>query len=97
MPELPVIEFNRKLIHENLLGFTIDEVKVQQDQLVFKGKSGDELEKELVGRTIVGTGKYGKYLWIEFDESCFLLMHFGMTGFLQAHFICFLLKTLIGL
>ena len=76
----------RKLIQENLLGFTIDSAKVQQDLLVFKGKSGDELEKELAGRTVVGVGRYGKYLWIEFDGSCFLLMHFGMTGFLQAHF-----------
>jgi formamidopyrimidine-DNA glycosylase len=78
MPELPEVEYNRSIINEHCLNLKIFKVNKVDDNLVFANEFPD-----LVGSKFIGTDRYGKYLWVETMESSFLLVHLGMTGFVQ--------------
>ena len=78
MPELPEVEFNRKLVNDFCLNLTISKVNRVDDNLIFANEIPN-----LVGSIILSTDRYGKYLWLGLNDSSFLLIHLGMTGFIQ--------------
>ncbi|GAB4820296.1 hypothetical protein N2152v2_007342 [Parachlorella kessleri] len=81
MPELPEVEGARRLLERTCLGKAIEAAIVADDDKVIQGVSPRDLEQALAGRTIAGTKRLGKHMWVELgDGSPALLLHFGMTG-----------------
>ncbi|PJF19614.1 hypothetical protein PSACC_00561 [Paramicrosporidium saccamoebae] len=82
MPELPSVEHSRCLLERTVLSHRIANILAVEDNIVFSEKPS-ELENKLKSRQIIGARRYGKYLWLVLSEGVSLLMHFGMTGFVQ--------------
>ncbi len=80
MPELAEVEFGRKEAESVALGRKISEVWCDDDAIVFAGVEPGKMQSYLQGRTVVGTGRHGKYIWFELDQRPWPLFHFGMTG-----------------
>jgi formamidopyrimidine-DNA glycosylase len=80
MPELPDVEIFRKEAEKSknseITGFEIgDKDFVELTQQKFKSN--------LKGKKIRETVRRGKYLFLKVDEDAGVMMHFGMTGFLE--------------
>jgi len=80
MPELPEVEYGRSLAEQVCVSKTITSVHCLADEIVFLGRSPREIESALLGRTVNGVQRRGKYLWFELDRRPWPLFHFGMTG-----------------
>lgn len=80
MPELPEVETFRRQVHAVLKGHRLAEVNAVGDTLVFEGVKPTVLQKKLLGRRVVGSGRWGKHMWLELDEKPWPVFHFGMTG-----------------
>ncbi|MCB9652871.1 MAG: hypothetical protein H6729_01915 [Deltaproteobacteria bacterium] len=80
MPELPEVEWGRKIVLNAALGRLIERVQVASDPIVFAGVSPRKLARRLKGTTIVAVRRLGKYLWLELDRSPHVVLHLGMTG-----------------
>jgi len=53
-----------------------------RDLRIVRGLSAGELESRLTGRKFLSTRQHGKYLFAGTDAGQWLVMHFGMTGYL---------------
>lgn len=81
MPELPdVVAFagyldstslNKKIVHTSIT-----------DERVLKGVSRQKLQRTLKGSRLEKTSRHGKFLFVQLERDGWLLLHFGMTGFL---------------
>ncbi len=80
MPELPEVEASRRLIESALLDKRISLIETRRDEIVYKGQPEESIEKRFTGDMVKAVGRKGKYFWIEFSESGFLLAHLGMSG-----------------
>lgn len=87
MPELPAVEFTKRLIEYNSHKKVIKSVQFvpSPDELIFS-KDAIETLNSSIGFRIEEVGRWGKQLWITLADnknSRVLLMHLGMTGFVQ--------------
>lgn len=91
MPELPAVEYTRRMIELNALDMTVSSIEfpnnIEPDELIFS-KEAAEFVKRIVGLQVKEVGRWGKQLWIileaEGDKTLTaLLVHLGMTGFVQ--------------
>ena len=82
MPELPEVAASTKYFQRCALGRRVASAKVSDARIV-RGLSARELEKKLAGRTFIATRQHGKYLFAQTDTSGWLIMHFGMNGYLR--------------
>ncbi|WP_412542196.1 bifunctional DNA-formamidopyrimidine glycosylase/DNA-(apurinic or apyrimidinic site) lyase [Longispora sp. K20-0274] len=81
MPELPEVETIRAGLDRWLPGRTIDAVEVLHPRSVRHHEPGAEHFAALLrGRTVTGTARRGKYLWLPLDSGDALLCHLGMSG-----------------
>jgi formamidopyrimidine-DNA glycosylase len=81
MPELPEVETVRVGLDRWVVGRTIDRVKVGHPRAVRRHVAGaKDFERVLAGRTIVGTRRRGKYLWLPLDSGDAIVGHLGMSG-----------------
>jgi formamidopyrimidine-DNA glycosylase len=80
MPELPEVEFARKLAEAVLVGGVIKSAVVDEDSIVFEKRSADWVQTQLVGRKVVAARRWGKYCWLELDAGLHPIFHLGMTG-----------------
>jgi len=80
MPELPEVEFGRKVAERATLGRRIQRVWCADDRIVFEGVAPRAVARALRDRTVVAVRRHGKHLWFELDERPWPLFHFGMTG-----------------
>lgn len=81
MPELPEVEYARRIAENLLVGKRVVEAYVDAtDDIVFVDKNPTLLPKALVDRRLCAARRRGKYLWWEFEERPHLVLHFGMTG-----------------
>ena len=81
MPELPEVEVVRRGLAEHVAGKTIAAVRVHHPRAVRRHELGSaDLAARLVGATITGTGRRGKYLWLTLDDGAALVVHLGMSG-----------------
>lgn len=81
MPELPEVEVVRRGLHEHVVGRTISRVSVRHPRATRRYVPGaTDLEQRLVGTTVTGTARRGKYLWLVIDGDDALLVHLGMSG-----------------
>ncbi len=82
VPELPDVEVFRRYFDATSLHKKIRSVAVR-DRDMLEGASPSGLEKKLAGRCFRSTRRHGKYLFAEATSSSWLVLHFGMTGFLK--------------
>jgi formamidopyrimidine-DNA glycosylase len=78
MPELPEVEVTRLSFAARIAGARIERVRVGKPLRWPLGVPADQL----VGRTVLGVRRRGKYLLIDLDEGL-LLLHLGMSGSLN--------------
>lgn len=82
MPELPEVETFRRYFERTSLNKRISSVS-SIDGLLLKDKQDPKsLAKELENRLLAGSGRHGKYLFLITSDSKYLIIHFGMTGYL---------------
>jgi len=83
VPELPEVETYRRFIAEIAVGQTIAAVHINDAHVLAVAE--DELRAGLLGRTITGTSRLGKNCFLELDNGRLLVLHFGMTGGVDAY------------
>jgi formamidopyrimidine-DNA glycosylase len=85
VPELPEVEVVRRGLAEHVLDRKVAEVTVAHPRAVRRHAEGaTDFAARLVGRTITGARRRGKYLWLELDNADdgedAVLAHLGMSG-----------------
>jgi len=79
MPELPEVETIRRQLAPRLTGRSLVAYRVA-DPRWCEPRAPGEVLGPLLGRSIEGLERRGKYLVWAFEEELFLLMHLRMTG-----------------
>lgn len=82
MPELPDVESFRRYFDSTSINKKISGVEVKS-RSVLSGITPQALQKSLKDQKFKSTSGYGKYLFAETVNGKFLVMHFGMTGYLN--------------
>lgn len=82
MPELPSVEIFKRYFDKCALRQMIKKVEVKSPELVVN-LSSRELEKSLECHEFISSSRYGKYLFSYLSNGLYLVMHFGMTGYLH--------------
>mgnify|MGYP006299426171 FL=1 len=82
MPELPDVETFRRYLNSTALHQDIVGVEVL-DERILDGVSPARLQRALKGSAFEQTHRHGKYLFVQVDEAGWLVLHFGMTGYLE--------------
>jgi len=83
MPELPEVETFRKYGERKFLSRRIEGIEVDDDRILYIPRKALD---HLIGKTLKKFHRRGKYVFVETDEKgLFLILHFGMTGYLEAH------------
>jgi formamidopyrimidine-DNA glycosylase len=85
VPELPEVEVVRRGLADHILDRKVAEVTVAHPRAVRRHvEGGADFAARLVGRTITGVRRRGKYLWLELDHAedgeDAVLAHLGMSG-----------------
>lgn len=83
MPELPEVEQVRISLVPHVVGRKFTGVRVDVPKMVLH-PGVEEFKEALLGRTVTGVGRRGKYLRLELDNGTWLLVHLRMTGALLA-------------
>lgn len=82
MPELPDVETFRRYFQKHALHRRIADVIVAAPEMVKEGSAG-ALGAALRGQVFRQAGRHGKYLLAATEGGGWLVLHFGMTGFLS--------------
>jgi len=81
MPELPEVETVRQGLADWVIGRPITAVGVLHPRAIRRHLPGAaHFEAALLGRTITGVRRRGKYLWLPLDDGDAILAHLGMSG-----------------
>ena len=82
MPELPEVEVVRRGLAAHVQDVRIRDVHVLHPRTVRRQAQGPGyFEAVLTGRTVTGTGRRGKFLWLTTDDPDLVLAaHLGMSG-----------------
>ncbi|WGP04997.1 bifunctional DNA-formamidopyrimidine glycosylase/DNA-(apurinic or apyrimidinic site) lyase [Bacillus subtilis] len=81
MPELPEVEVVRRGLDDHVRGRTIASAVIRHPRAARRHVAGpDDLASRMVGATVTGTARRGKYLWMILDDQDALLTHLGMSG-----------------
>ncbi len=84
MPELPDVEVFRRYMESTALRRSVEEVHTSRERL-FSDVSRRSVVRALRGSRLEETARYGKNLFTRLSSGRWLLLHFGMTGFLKAY------------
>lgn len=86
MPELPEVEVVRRGAEHWFSGRTIAAVSVGNERAIRRHEPGEsDFVGQLIGTTITGTARRGKYFWFTLDSGSVLVVHLGMSGQLRVH------------
>jgi formamidopyrimidine-DNA glycosylase len=82
MPELPEVEVVRRGLAAHVLDQQVHRVEALHPRVVRRQVEGSaHFESVLTGRTLTGTGRRGKFLWLVTDDPDLVLAaHLGMSG-----------------
>lgn len=80
MPELPDVEIFASYLKKHALRKPIQSAEVKQTKIL-KDISKKDLEGALKNQSFRSVKRVGKYLFLEISGGKFLVLHFGMTGF----------------
>ncbi|MFB6290506.1 MAG: DNA-formamidopyrimidine glycosylase [Candidatus Bipolaricaulia bacterium] len=83
MPELPDVEVFRKYMDSTALHQEIEDVELREAKRILKETTQQDLKDQLIGREFSTTRRHGKHLFAGLTDGIWLMMHFGMTGFLK--------------
>jgi formamidopyrimidine-DNA glycosylase len=79
MPELPEVETIKNELSPHIVGHAFTDIAVLWDRTVRK-PSAKEFCHQLVGKTITGLSRRGKYLIFHLDSGDHLVIHLKMSG-----------------
>jgi len=82
MPELPSVEIFKEYFDKTSLQQPITDVSVISPEILME-TSTTEMKESLEGHEFTESIRYGKYLFGKLNNDLFLIMHFGMTGYLH--------------
>jgi formamidopyrimidine-DNA glycosylase len=82
LPELPDVETFTRYLQATSLHQQIVDAEVQAPRML-QGVSAGELVRRLKGHAFESVCRRGKYLFAELDGNGWLVLHFGMTGYLD--------------
>jgi len=80
VPELPDVEVFKQYVESTALHKKMDAVEIRSKDML-KNVSGREIKKALEGHQFVSADRHGKYLFLKTENTTWLVLHFGMTGF----------------
>ncbi len=80
MPELPEVETIRRDLHDRLDRQTVCAVVLGRLRTLRRYTDPRAFVDELIGATVSGTDRLGKYLFIDFGQSTRLVIHLRMSG-----------------
>lgn len=80
---MPEAEWSRQLAEKHLRGKRVKAVRFVDDRIVFDGVLPAAFAKQLQGRRVEETCRWGKQLWFQMDEAPQPMFHLGMTGTLR--------------
>jgi formamidopyrimidine-DNA glycosylase len=81
MPELPEVETTRLSVEKAFKGKRLAQVIPDpDDRIVFDTAPPERFPEALEGARVTGTGRKGKYFWIELNRRPWPVIHLGMTG-----------------
>ena len=81
MPELPEVETVRRGVEAAFRGGRISSVEVFNPRTVRRHALGAaDFTATLTGLTITGSGRRGKFMWLDLDDGRALVCHLGMSG-----------------
>ena len=81
MPELPEVEYIRRLLRPAMQGRRIERVVVRRPNLRYP--LGDDFASRVEGQTVAGITRRAKYLVMELSSGDTLVMHLGMSGWFR--------------
>lgn len=82
MPELPEVEIFKRFAEDHAIGKTIADVEILHPKIL-ENVSADDLIRTVQGHKLDAARRHGKNLFLRVkDADAWLLLHFGMTGFL---------------
>ena len=81
MPELPDVEVFKQYLDATSLHQGIAKVHILAPEML-EGVTAERLKGTLEGHVFESSRRHGKYLFVNLDSGLFLVLHFGMTGFL---------------
>jgi formamidopyrimidine-DNA glycosylase len=80
VPELPEVEVVRRGLEKFVVGRRIESIEVLHPRAVRRHEGGPgDFALRLIGRTVDGARRRGKYLWLPVGDDA-LLAHLGMSG-----------------
>jgi formamidopyrimidine-DNA glycosylase len=82
VPELPDVEVFKNYLNATALHQEISDIEVRERSLLGEVSERD-LRSHLQGSRLEETLRHGKYLLVEVAGGGFLVLHFGMSGFLR--------------
>lgn len=81
MPELPEVETVRRRLEKALRNQKIVKVAAdREDYIFFDEDEPAAVERALRGATVTGTGRRGKYFWLQLNRKPWPVLHLGMSG-----------------
>lgn len=81
MPELPEVEYVRRMLRPAMAGARIERVLVRRPDLRYP--FGDDFVSRLEGQTVLALTRRAKYLVAELSSGDALVMHLGMSGWFR--------------
>lgn len=79
MPELPEVEIVRTILSEQVIGKTIDDIKITYPKIIRTPADSEQFKLLLVGKRLDAINRRGKYLLFVFDDIT-LVSHLRMEG-----------------
>ncbi|MBD3347808.1 MAG: Fpg/Nei family DNA glycosylase [Candidatus Eisenbacteria bacterium] len=83
LPELPDVQVFREYLDATALHKEVRSVSVSRERDILEGVSRSRLTDELVGASLLETRRHGKYMFARLSPGGWLVLHFGMTGYLE--------------
>jgi formamidopyrimidine-DNA glycosylase len=81
LPELPEVEITRRHLHDAMTGRRMIRVHTTHPRTARNNAGGPgEIDERLLGRTVLGVGRKGKFLAAPLDDGQTLIAHLGMSG-----------------
>jgi len=78
MPELPEVETIVRQLRRQIVGKTIDSLRLSWPRSISGSKS--EFRGRVRGLTVAGVSRRGKYIGVEGEDGTFFTVHLRMTG-----------------
>jgi formamidopyrimidine-DNA glycosylase len=82
MPELPDVEVYKKYLDATSLHQEIEDVEITAAKML-EGGGKDKYAGRLKGQVFTKTHRQGKTLFVRCGDESWLVLHFGMTGYLD--------------